>query len=119
MAILKKKKVIPEEKLSKVTELMKKISDIDTEIHKKYEEREVLERELLEVKISPFKLGDYVMAEVNAGKTKKVQKCLLENDGSTLFVRPVKSDGELSNRHFSVIPVPGKDYSDFLKPVEE
>lgn len=122
MAVLKKKKEVTSNQSiqeDKVQELLAKISEIGVEIYNKYAEKNALEKELLELKIAPFKLGDYVMAEVSAGKTKKLQKCLLENDGGILYVRPVKADGELSNRHFSVIPVGNKTYSDILKPVEE
>ncbi len=59
------------------------------------------------------------MAEVRAGKFLKVRKCLIENERGILYLRPVNNNGELSGRHFSLTPIPGKSYSDYLKPVEE
>ncbi len=103
----------------KEKDLMDAISGIQTDIARLRQQETFLSAQLLNLRISPFKVGDYCMAEVNAGKTKKVQKCLLENEGGTLYLRPVKNDGELSGRHFSLVPVSGKTYSDYLKPVEE
>lgn len=54
-----------------------------------------------------------------AGKFLKVRKCLIENERGILYLRPVNNNGELSGRHFSLTPIPGKTYSDYLKPVEE
>lgn len=71
MAVLKKKKEVTSTQEDKVQELLAKISEIGVEIYNKYEEKNALEKELLELKIAPFKLGDYAMAEVSAGKTKK------------------------------------------------
>lgn len=119
MALLKKKKLSSASEDTKIQELKSKIKSIDSDIHFLNIERSKLEKELLEIQIHPFKIGGYAMAEVNAGKTKKMQMCLIENEGSTLYVRPIKANGELSNRHFSIIPVGEKSYSDFLKPVEE
>jgi len=117
MALKKKKPVTPQEE-NIVLEIMSRITDIDSEVYKLSLEKTELQKELLEIKIKPFKVGDYCMAEVSAGKTRKVQKCLIENEDGTLYLRPVKNDGELSGRHFSLVPV-GKPYSDYLKPVEE
>lgn len=109
----------PVEKTGRIEEIKNLISSIDKQVTSLLVEKEELQKELLEISIKPFKIGDYCMAEVNAGKTKKVQKCLLENEGGILYLRPVKNDGELSGRHFSLTPICGKTYSDYLKPVEE
>lgn len=77
-----------------------------------------LQSEKLSLEIAPFKVGDYALVVIATGRTRKQQKCLLECVDGILYARPIKSDGTLSGRHFSVIPF-GKEYSDFLKPVEE
>lgn len=77
-----------------------------------------LQSEKLSLEIDPFKVGDYALVEIATGRTRKQQKCLLECVDGILYARPVKNDGELSGRHFSVIPF-GKKYSDVIKPVEE
>ena len=78
-----------------------------------------MEKELLELDIKPFKIGGYALVKVPSGKTMKEQKCLLEcGEYSTLYVRPVKADGELSGRHFSLIPIAGRSYSEYLKEVK-
>lgn len=103
---------------SKITSIQNKIKENDSAIRKLQEENQDLYKELLEEKIKPFVIGGYAMTEVVAGKSRKVQKCLLECEYGTLYVRPVKENGELSGRHFSVCPV-NRPYSDILKPVEE
>lgn len=113
-----KKPVTPKEE-DRVLEILSRITDIDSEVYKLSLEKTELQKELLEIKIKPFKVGDYCMAEVQAGKFRKVRKCLIENEKGFLYLRPVNNNGELSGRHFSLTPFPGKTYSDYLKPVEE
>ena len=103
---------------NRLPELKTKLQYNEQKIRSLLEENEDIRKEILSIQILPFKIGDYAMAEVVAGKTRKVQKCLLECESGTLYVRPVKDNGELSGRHFSVCPV-NKSYSDILKPVEE
>lgn len=74
-----------------------------------------LQQEIILLQIHPFKLGDEVIAEVPMGRVKKKCKCILEMIGTILYVRPYKSDGELSNRRYSVNPVDGKTYKDYLE----
>lgn len=112
-----KKSVTPKEE-DRVLEIMSRITNIDSERYNLSLEKTELQKELLEIKIKPFKVGDYCMAEVRAGKFLKVRKCLIENERGILYLRPV-NNGELSGRHFSLTPIPGKSYSDYLKPVEE
>lgn len=78
-------------------------------------------RELLELDIAPFKIGGYAMCEVPSGRKTKACKCLLECVEGILYVRPVADDGTLSQRHFSIIPIPitGKTYRELLKKVED
>lgn len=102
-----------------ISTIEEKISKNNSQIRVLQEENKDLYKKLLEEKIKPFKIGGYAMAEVVAGKSRKVQKCLLECEFGSLYVRPVKENGELSGRHFSMCPMPGKTYSDYLKPVEE
>lgn len=111
------KKVVSNE--SRVEELKLQIRINREKIASLEGENIELRRELLDLQIAPFKIGGYAMAEVCAGKSKKVQKCLLECELGTLYIRPIKNNGELSGRHFSICPVGDQKYSDFLKPVEE
>lgn len=91
---------------------------IDADISRLYAQKKALEKDLLELEIAPFKIGDYALVKVPSGKSHKEQKCLLEcGEYGTLYVRPVKADGELSGRHFSLIPI-NKNYSDYLKEVK-
>ena len=96
-------------------QLLNDIRGIDEDIKLLESKREELEKDLLELRIKPFKVGEYVLAEVNSGRSKKEQKCLLECERGILYLRPVKPDGELSGRHFSLSLYPGKSYSDYLK----
>lgn len=99
-------------------QLLNDIRGIDEDIKLLESKRKELEKDLLELRIKPFKVGEYVIAEVNSGRTKKEQTCLLECENGILYLRPVKSDGELSGRHFSLTPVGDKTYADFLKEVK-
>ena len=104
---------------NKVSNLMKEINSIHEEISRLNTKRMELEVELLEEQIKPFKIGGYALVNVPSGKTIKEQKCLLEcGEYGTLYVRPVKADGELSGRHFSIIPTLGHSYLDYLKEVK-
>ena len=98
-------------------QLRNDLFNINSEISKLHAKRIELERELLELEIKPFKIGDYALAEVPCGKSKKWQKCLLECENGILYVRPVKENGELSGRHFSLLSL-SRPYSDFLKEVK-
>lgn len=99
-------------------QLLNDIRGIDEDIKLLESKREELEKDLLELRIKPFKVGDYCMAEVRAGKFLKVRKCLIENERGILYLRPVNNNGELSGRHFSLTPVGDKTYADFLKEVK-
>lgn len=83
-----------------ITELQKKIDGIDQQISVLQIEKGQYQEELLSVKIAPFKIGGYALAEVPSGKSKVVQKCLIECVEGDLYLRPVK-DGEVSKRHFN------------------
>ena len=98
--------------------LMSRVTDIDQKIYKLQEEKIAVQKEMLEIKIAPFEIGDYVMADIPSGRSTKNQKCLLECVDGTLYLRPVNKDGQLSGRHFSCTPI-NKSYSDILKKVEE
>ena len=99
-------------------QLRNDIADIKEQIRDLKDELQDKERELLNEEIKPFKIGNYALAEISSGRSKKWQKCLLECENSTLYVRPIKEDGELSGRHFSIIPLGDQTYSDFLKEVK-
>lgn len=58
---------------------------------------------------SGFKLGDTVSYPVSSGRTKKMTTCIIECEGGQVYVRPVKSDGTLSTRHFYVYQGEYKD----------
>ena len=113
------KKVVKPETEDKFLSLMKKCTDIDMQICKLQDEKVEIQKEMLEIKIEPFKVGDYAYADIPSGRSKKRQKCLLECESGVLYLRPVNKDGELSGRHFSCTPLPGKSYSDLLQKVEE
>lgn len=99
-------------------QLKKDIENVVSEMSDLSKKREKLERELLELEIKPFKIGGYALAEISSGRSKKWQKCLLECVNGYLYARPVKEDGELSGRHFSIILFGEQKYSDFLKEVK-
>lgn len=113
-----KKKAKETKNVGRREEIKNLLSEIDVKIKDLHSERTALEEELLSIDIAPFKIGDYVLAEVSSGRSKKWQKCLLECESGYLYVRPVKEDGELSGRHFSIIPFGEQKYSDFLKEVK-
>lgn len=101
----------------------KRIAEITAEINEKCKqaadlkmEIEELAKKRLELSIYPHKLGDKVVAEVQSGKTRKKTECVLEaGENGALYVRPFKNDGELSGRRFSICPVGGQSYSDFIE----
>lgn len=104
---------------NRVSALMAEISQINGEITDLNIRKVELEKELLNELIKPFKIGGYALVQVPCGKTTKEQKCLLEcGEWGTLYARPVKADGELSGRHFSIIPVAGHNYLEYLKEVK-
>lgn len=108
---------------SVLSDIAKQIARVDAEINKKCEELQELNQQILllrkqklELSIYPHKLGDTVLAEVQIGKTKKKSECVLEmSDGGVLYVRPIKNDGELSGRRFSICPAGEKTYHDFIE----
>ena len=114
------KKVVKSENKGndKLSQLRDKVSDIEQQIFVLNLEKRELKQQILEIKMSPFKIGEEVLAEIPSGRNKKWQKCLTECGDGILFLRPYKSDGKLSGRRFSCTPV-GKDvsYSDILKKV--
>lgn len=113
---LKKANKTNDEVLKK--QLKNDIEDIKEQIRDLQDELLDKEAELLELDIKPFKIGGYALVNIPSGRTTKEQKCLLECVGDTLYARPVKEDGELSGRHFSIIPVSGHKYSEYLKEVK-
>lgn len=91
---------------------------VEAEIKALKEKKKVLNISLLEIEIKPFKIGGYALSEIPSGRSRKWQKCLLECEDGLLYARPVKEDGTLSGRHFSILPFNGKTYSDYLKEVK-
>lgn len=116
MALKKANKTVSDGELKK--QLEEELVTIREEISERQEKVRQLKIQLLELEIKPFKIGDYALVEVPCGKSKKWQKCLLECESGMLYVRPVKDDGELSGRHFSIYPLFDKKYSDYLKEVK-
>ena len=110
------KKAVNPKTEDRFLELMSKCTDIDQKIFQLQQEKIEVQKEMLEIQIAPFKIGDYALAEVQIGRSKKWQKCLLECGNGILYLRPVTKDGELSGRHFSCTPVL-KSYSEVLKKV--
>lgn len=96
----------------RLDEIEIRIKRIDQDIFVLNQEKESLVKEMVNIKLSPFKIGDYVLEEVSSGKGKKECKCLLEYDNGMVYVRPVKDDGELSGRHFYLSPM---KYSELKK----
>lgn len=119
-----KKSLTPKSGLS---DMAKKIAEVDSKINKKCSEVEKLNEEILqlrkeklELSLYPHKLGDTVISEVQVGKTRKKSECVLEmSDGGILYVRPIKKDGELSGRRFSLVPTGNKTYHDFIEEVKK
>lgn len=95
-------------------QLLKDIQNINFEISKLIEKKREIEHQILSLRIKPFEIGGYALVEITSGRSKKWQKCLLECEHGMLYVRPVKEDGSLSGRHFSII---SNDYTDLLKEV--
>lgn len=118
-----KKSLTPKSGLS---DMAKKIAEVDSKINKKCSEVEKLNEEILqlrkeklELSLYLHKLGDTVIAEVQVGKTRKKSECVLEmSDEGILYVRPIKKDGELSGRRFSLVPTGNKTYHDFIEEVK-
>lgn len=102
----------------KVLELTNEITELDKKIFALQQKREQVQNEILEIQIHPFKVGQTVLAEIPSGRNKKWQKCIIESERGVLYLRPMKEDGELSVRHFSLIPVGDKTYVDYLKEVK-
>lgn len=118
-----KKPVTKQVKKEAPKDYSKRIAEIDTLISKKKQtisdlnvEIGELLKERIELEIYPHKLGDTVVAEVQVGKTRKKTECVLEmSEHGTLYVRPFKSDGELSGRRFSLCPTGKITYKDLIE----
>ncbi len=115
---LKATNKIGSSKEERIIKLLDEISDINKQIFDLQVAREEMKNTILAIKIAPFKVGDYVMFNCPSGRTRKLQKCLLECEDGLLYARPVKGDDELSSRRFLVAPI-GKDYQDVLQEVKE
>ena len=98
------KKAVKPKTEDRFLELMSKCTDIDQKIFQLQQEKIEVQKEMLE--------------SIPSGRSTKEQKCLLECENGTLYLRPVNKDGELSGRHFSCTPV-NKEYSEVLKRVRE
>lgn len=121
MALKVSKKVSPVVSLNdeeKFLKLMSEVTNLDKQIFELQQRKEQVQIEMLEIKIKPFKIGQTVLAEIPSGRTRKWQKCIIENERGTMYLRPIKADGSQSERHFSMIPAPSKTYADYLKEVK-
>lgn len=114
----KNKDNINNTKENRIKELKQELKDTYEKIDSLEKHKEDIQKEILNEEIAPFKIGDYVMAEIYMGKKKQWKKCLLECVRGDLYVRPFKNDGTLSNKHQSLISF-DNDYTDLIKPVEE
>lgn len=117
MALKKATKVTKSNDEEKFLQLMSEVTDLDKQIFALQQRKEQVQNEMLEIKIKPFKVGQIVLAEIPSGRSKKWQPCLIECENGTLYLRPKKENG-YSQRHFSLTPVGGKTYADFLKEVK-
>ena len=106
-----KKKVV-KDTLELEQELRAEIAMIDKEMNILAVRKEALIEEILNIELSPFKVGDYVIATVSSGRSKKEQKCLIENNHGLAYLRPMNDNGELSGRHFFLSP---ERYSELKK----
>lgn len=117
MTIEKKAVTAGEERV--VEDILKRITELDYKIVQFLDEKRMLQRELLEIKIAPFKIGDDALAEIPSGRSTQWKKCLLECENGILYVRPYLKDGSLSSRHFILYPSPfTNSYLEYLKEVE-
>lgn len=110
--------IIPTDE-NRVITLLNRISEIDTKRFRLLEEKHRCQKEIIEIKLKPFKIGDEVFCEVPCGRTKKIQKCIIgvgdDDYGSvSVYVRPYKKDGTLSERHFYISE--DADYSRVFHP---
>lgn len=115
MALKKVNKQSNDAELKK--QLMEEVRNLEENMYKLQDKIAELKEESLKIDIKPFKIGGYAIALIPSGRSAKEQKCLLECENGTLYVRPIKEDGELSGRHFSIIPI-DNDYSKHLKEVK-
>lgn len=119
------KTTAPKKQDKSLSDVAKKIADVDLEIGLKQKQAESIQQEIqdlykkrLELAIYPHKLGDKVLAEVQVGKTRKKSECVIEmGESGILYVRPFKNDGTLSGRRFSIVPVGDTTYQDLLEKV--
>lgn len=116
MALKKARKTMVSDE-EKFLQLMNEVKDLDKQISALRHKRGEIYNEMLEIKIKPFKVGQIVLAEISCGRNKKWCECLIECERGTLYLRPKKENG-YSKRHFSLIPVGGKTYTDYLKEVK-
>lgn len=112
------KKVITSKEESKYSQLLDKKTLIEESIYKFQCELEKVNNDLLALRLEPFKVGDIVLAPVSSGRGVKEQKCVIECDNGTCYLRPYKKDGTLSDRHFSCTPIGDKTYADIFKEVK-
>lgn len=102
----------------RLKELFDRLQSLKKQKEKIEEEELSVKKEMFDIEISPFKIGDHVMAEVSSGRTKKVQECIIEadfiSDYGQMYLRPIKANGYPSERHFFCYPPQGKIYSDIL-----
>lgn len=96
--------------------VQERINEINEKIKELTQEKETLQAQMISMKIAPFEIGGYCMAEVVSGRSKKMQKCQIECEYGILYLRPVKADGELSQRRFSCT---APSYEGILFPIDE
>lgn len=113
---LKKKQTNPATQ-NRMEELLRKKNDLLVQINNIRDEVTKIDIEMAEIKLSPFKVGDTVQCEVTSGRTKKMQKCVIEVEDVQVFVRPYTASGELSGRHFYVHLNSSQTYADVFKKV--
>lgn len=106
----------------KLKELNKELDRINQSIEALKEEKRKVNEEIVSIKISPFKVGDTVLCNIPSGRSVKLQKCIIEIGGvcdDTVFVRPIKANGEL--RHYLVVDLYDSNVSatDVFKKCEE
>lgn len=114
-------KVVNENSGSELGALEKQLKEKTEQVCNLNTEIADIRRQIVAIHLRPFKFGDYVMYEVPAGKTRKMQKCELKYDSENHKVKavPFKADGSKSNREFFVYLGMNQSYSDVLKKAEE
>lgn len=102
----------------KYNELATKIEELNKQQRELKEQIQSLKEEQTALRLLPFKVGDKVWYNVQQGKNKKETICVIETDNDTVYVRPYKKDGQLSDRRFSVWEL-SKTYVEQFRKVEE